>query len=158
MPEHAQLPALIGIDGIADLYGVPINTAYSWIPRGQLGKADVKVSRRLLWHADRFPEEPDPTRLDLIDKGPRPPFPVVLMSLADIAAAFNVQRATVEAWRRLARDLPASDPTRPPDPVLIVSTVPIWRADDWRGFALEKGKRYRPPTLTAWRKAQKAAL
>lgn len=158
MPDPAEIPTLLGVDRIARLFDVPPNTAYSWAARGQLGTADVKLSRRSMWLADRFPPDPDPARLDLIDKGARPPFPVVLLGPAEVAAAFNVQLRTVEAWRRRARDLPADDPMRPPAPLFVVSLTPIWVGADWRPYAAARRKSFDLPSLTAWRKQQKAAL
>lgn len=158
MQDPAKIPALVGVDKIAKLFRVSPNTAYSWAARGQLGTADAKLSSRSLWLLDRFPDAPDPKRLDLVDKGPRPPLPVVLAGPAELAAAFNVQARTIEAWRRRARDLPAGDPLRPPEPLLIVSLTPVWVAADWRPYAAARGKPFDLPTLTAWRKAQKAAV
>lgn len=157
MLNPVAVPRLIGVDGIAKLFNVPPNTAYSWAARGQLGKADAKLSRRSLWLADRFPD-PDPTRLDLIDKGARPPLPVVLLGPAELATAFHVQMRTIEAWRRRARDLPADDPMRPPAPLFVVSLTPIWVGADWKPYASARGKSFDLPTLAAWRKQQKAVL
>lgn len=153
--ETDEIPALLGIDGVATLYGVPPGTAYSWSARGQIGKPDAVVSRRALWRRDRFPDEPSATRLDLIDQTARPPLPVVLLGPAGVAEAFHVQPRTIEAWRRRARDLPATSPERPPAPLMVVALTPIWAAAQWRPYADAKGKRYAPPTLTAWRKQQK---
>lgn len=152
----AEIPNLIGIDGIAELFQVPRNTAYSWAARGRLGKADAKLSTRAMWHADRFPEHPDPTRLDLIDKGRRPPISVVLLGQMELAEAFRVQLATIEAWRRRARDLPAGDPLKTPDPRFEISVTPIWVAEDWKPYAVARRRWYDPPTLAAWHKQQKA--
>lgn len=158
MHTPADIPELVGVDGIAKLFGVPPNTAYSWAARGQLGKADAKLSRRSMWRADRFPDDPDRNQLDKIDKGFRPPLPVVLLGPAELAEAFDVQMRTVEAWRRRARDLPADDPMRPPLPRFVISLTPIWVGADWRPYATARGKPFNLPTLTAWRKQQKAVL
>lgn len=155
-----ELPPLIGVDSVAKRYSVSPNTAYSWSARGQLGRPDLVVSGRALWYAGRFPEQGDPKRLDLIDQGPRPLYPVVLAGPKELAERFGVKPRTIETWRRRARDarLSVDDPRRTPDPILTVSLTPVWVAADWQPYAVARRRYYTVPTRTEWQREQRRAI
>lgn len=158
MNPAETLPALVGVDGVARLYAVSPNTAYSWSARGQLGTPDLRVSNRALWYADRFPPEPDARRLDQIDRGPRPFYPAVLMGPRELSAAFGVQPRTIEQWRRRARDAQAQGDEMPPEPLMVVSLTPIWTAAGWQPYAAAKRKRFVVPSMSLWRREQRALI
>lgn len=154
----AETPPLLGVDGVAVLYGVSPSTAYSWAARGHLGTPDLSISRRSVWRRDRFPAVPVPRKLGQVDKGPRPPYPVILLGPVELSKAFHIQPRTIDAWRRRARDTQASGDLMTPEPFLTVSLTPIWIAESWNAYALARCIRYDPPTMAQWRRDQARAV
>lgn len=141
--EKTALPALIGLEGIAELYRVKPNTVYSWRRRGRFGEEpDAEVSGKAIYYADRFRNPDDPTDIDL---GERPALPP-LMGIKDVAEAFGVGVNAVEKWGLRTRDTQAPETATPPPPRLVISYTPIWLPDDWRPFAEATGRPYNPPT------------
>ncbi|MBT2226232.1 hypothetical protein [Nonomuraea sp. NEAU-A123] len=139
--ESMQLPALIGLEGIASLYQRKPNTIYAWKRRGKFGKPDLEVSGKSVWYADRFRNPEDPTDIDL---GERPALPPIL-GIADVATAFDVTVHAVEAWHKRTRDADEASTPAPPPPRLTISYAPMWLPEDWRPFAEATGRPYNPP-------------
>lgn len=147
------VPAIVGLDGLIELYGVKRNTIYSQHRRGKFGTPDGVVSGTPLWWADRFSGAE-------MDRGERPPLPV-LLGPVEVAAAFGVQRSTIHVWRvrklerKKAREDTAETPVdEMPEPALVISYTPIWLPDQWKPFAKATGRPYNPPKPA---KAAKAA-
>lgn len=155
------VPELIGVDAVIRMYGVRPNTAYSWASRGKIGRPDAKVSKRALWLKSRFPKPrigmEHAELLAKIDHGRRPLLTVVLVGPMEVAAAFEVQTKTVEAWRRNARGLRPYDPMSTPEPLVVVSQTPIWVAEDWEPYAERRRIAYTPLSLVEWRREQSIA-
>lgn len=160
--EQIAIPELMGVDGVIRMYGVRPSTVYSWALRGQLGRPDAKVSKRALWLRARFPDPSPELKLtqipDLIDRGRRPLIPVVLVGPMEVAAAFEVQTKTVEAWRRNSRDLPPDHHLCTPVPLLLAGQTPIWPAEAWEPYAERRRIAYTPLTLGEWRRDQRLAI
>jgi hypothetical protein len=139
--ENVQLPALIGLEGIAEFYRVPRNTVYTWKRRGRFGPPDREVSGKGIWYADRFRNPDDPKDIDL---GERPALPPI-MGIADVAGAFGVTVHAVENWHKRTRDADEASTPAPPAPRLTISYAPMWLPEDWRPFAEATGRPYNPP-------------
>ncbi|MBP2703547.1 hypothetical protein JOL79_07005 [Microbispora sp. RL4-1S] len=141
---------LIGLGGIAALWGKTREAVYSMNRRGKFGEPDWYVGVTAegdavpVWLAERFGQATGE-----VDTATREGLPD-LVGMEEIAVGLDVQRRTVEQMRARGRkDIPT------PQPYTLVGRTPVWWAESWQEFARLTG---RPWSLTRLRKVRRDRL